>query len=304
MVTHFSFRRSLTLGVALCLGLSSPALAADPKAKAKAKPAAQAKAKAPALTAAQIVDRHAAARGGQKAWKSVQALSLSGKIDAGTGDSLARSMRLVQGQSHRKGRHDVAIGASKEEATKQVQLPIKLAMARPNKSRVEIEFDGKTAVQVYDGANGWKVRPFLNKNGVEPFTPQEAKSEAETADLDGLLIGYQAKGSKVELAGVEWVQGREAYKLKVTTKAGLARNVWIDARTFLDVKIEGAPRAMDGRLHKVFVYQRDFRSVQGVKVPFVVETVVDGYPQGHKIVFEKVAVNPKLDAAAFAKPKA
>ena len=39
-------------------------------------------------------------------------------------------------------------------------------------------------------------------------------------------------------------------------------------------------------------------------IPFILETIVDGYPQTHKIVFEKVAVNPNLDAAAFAKPKA
>jgi hypothetical protein len=41
-----------------------------------------------------------------------------------------------------------------------------------------------------------------------------------------------------------------------------------------------------------------------VKIPFLLETIVDGYPQGHKILVDKVAVNPKLDAAAFAKPKA
>jgi len=61
---------------------------------------------------------------------------------------------------------------------------------------------------------------------------------------------------------------------------------------------------MDGKMRSVWVYQRDFRSVQGLKIPFLLETIVDGYPQAHKIVLDKVAVNPKLDAATFAKPKA
>jgi hypothetical protein len=305
-------RALLLLGAAACLGLASPALAADAKPKAAAKAKAKAKAKAepkvtaPSLTAAQIVQKHEAARGGAKAWKTVQALSGSGKIDAGNAESLARARRIAAGAGtgSRKERREIAAAGKPQELEKQLQLPFKLAMARPNKSRLEVEFDGKTAVQVYDGANGWKVRPFLNKNEVEPFTPQEAKGEAESADLDGYLVGAQAKGTKVEAAGVEKVDGRAAYKLKVTTKAGVVRNVWVDARTFLDVKVEGTPRRMDGKLHQVFVYQRDFRAVQGVKVPFALETVVEGYPQVHKIRFDKMAVNPKLAAATFAKPKA
>ena len=231
---------------------------------------------------------------------------MSGKLDAGTGDSIARSMRAVMSSSAGKKRtqREIAAAGAKAEAARQVQLPFKLARQRPNRSRLEIEFAGKTAVQVYDGTNGWKLRPYLNRDDVEPFTPQEAKAEAENSDLEGLLVGYEAKGTKVELAGVEQVEGRDAYKLKVTTKTGTVRSVWVDAKSFLDVKVEGSPRRMDGKMHTVWVYQRDFRSVQGVKIPFVLETVVDGYPQTHKIQVEKVAVNPKLDAATFAKPKA
>jgi hypothetical protein len=298
--------RFLLLGISLCLGFSQAAHAADRKVDRKAQPKAERKATAPRLSAAEIVRRHAAARGGAKAWQTVQALSMSGKMDAGTGDSVERSMRLAKaGAGSRKARREAAAaGPSQEKAQKQVQLPFTLAKQRPNKSRLEIEFAGKKAVQVYDGTGGWKLRPFLNRNDVEPFTPQEAKVEAESAGLDDPLIGYEARGSKVELAGVEPVEGRAAYKLRLTSKAGTVRHVWIDAKSFLDVKVEGAPRRLDGKMHDVWVYQRDFRSVQGLKIPFVLETVVDGYPDKHKIVFEKVAVNPKLSAATFAKPKA
>ncbi len=286
-------KRSLLLGISLCLSFSYPLLAAERKTKA------------PRLSAAEIVKKHVSARGGLKAWQAVQTLSMSGKMDAGSGDSIARSMRVARpGAMTKKARREIAAAGQKAEPEKQVQLPFKLARQRPNKSRLEIEFAGKTAVQVYDGANGWKVRPFLNRNDVEPFTPQEAKSAGETTDLEDPLIDYKAKGTKVELDGVEKVEGRDAYKLKLTTKAGAAQRVWIDAKSFLDVKVEGVPRRMDGKLRTVWLYQRDFRSVEGLKIPFVVETVVDGYPQPHKIVLEKVAVNPKLDAATFAKPKA
>ena len=286
--------KSLLLSILLCLGFSYPLLAAQRKPTAAR------------LSAAQIVKKHVSARGGLQAWRAVQTLSLSGKMEAGAGDSVSRSVRVARGPgaATQKMRREIAAGAHKGEAEKQVQLPFTLARQRPNKSRLEIEFAGKTAVQVYDGTNGWKLRPYLNRNDVDPFTPQEAKTEGENADMDGPLIDYAAKGTKVVLEGVEPVEGHDAYKLKLTTRTGTVKHIWIDAHSFLDVKVEGVPRRMDGKMHSVWVYQRDFRSVQGVMIPFILETIVDGYPQTHKIVFEKVAVNPNLDAAAFAKPKA
>jgi len=258
------------------------------------------------LSAAEIVDRNVAARGGLQTWRAVQAMSWSGKMDAG-GGSLERSRRVAEGKRVRPGKLEVMDhkdAGPKAETNKQVQLPFVLEMKRPGKSRVEIEFAGKTAVQVYDGTNGWKVRPFLNRNEVEPFTEQELKSETDKGDLDGPLVDYAAKGTKVELEGVEPVEGRDAYKLKLTTKSGNVQHVWIDTQSFLDVKVEGAPRRMDGKMRTVWIYQRDFRPVEGLMVPFTLETAVDGYRDTHTMVIEKVAVNPKLDDGLFAKPKA
>jgi hypothetical protein len=60
---------------------------------------------------------------------------------------------------------------------------------------------------------------------------------------------------------------------------------------------------MDGRMRTVWVYQRDFRSVQGLMVPFVLETAVDGYKDTHKMIIEKVGLNPVLDDSLFVRPK-
>jgi outer membrane lipoprotein-sorting protein len=257
------------------------------------------------LSAAQVVEKHVAARGGLQAWHALQTLSVTGKMDAGYGDSAARSRRLAEGgvgASVKRAHAGTVVGGAKDNAEQQVQLPFKLEMKRPNKSRLEIEFAGKTAVQVYDGTNGWKLRPYLNRNDVEPFTAEEAKSESVRADMEGPLVNYAAKGTKVELAGVEPVAGRDAYKLKLTLKSGIVQHIWIDAQSFLDVKVEGPPRRMDGRMHSVFTYQSDFRSMQGVMMPFVLETAVDGFRETHKMAIEKVTVNSQLDDSLFNKP--
>ena len=261
----------------------------------------------PTLTSAQIVEKHVAARGGAQAWKTVQTIQLSGKMDAGRGDNRERADKMVNASkvAGGKARNAEVVAANvAAEPNKQIQLPFTLDLKRPNLMRLEIEFDGKTAVQVFDGQHGWKYRPFLNRKDVEPFTLEEASGEAARGDLDGPLIDYAAKGTKVELEGADLVDAQPAYRLKVTAKGGPVKHIWIDAKTFLDVKVEGLPRRMDGKMHPVYVYQRDFWTVQGVLIPFVLETQVEGYPDTHKTLVEKAAVNPPLDSAAFSKPHA
>jgi outer membrane lipoprotein-sorting protein len=269
--------------------------------------AADSNSQAPRLSTQQIIDKYVAARGGLQAWRALQSISYNGKLEAGYGDSAARSSQYVSNAAlslkarERKVRQQIA--APKTDA-KQVELPFLLEMKRPNKSRVEVEFDGKTAVQVYDGTRGWMVRPYLNRDDWEPFSPEQAKIQAAEPGMDGLLMDYASRGTKVDFESMEPLEGHPAYKLKLTLKDGAVRHVWIDSQTFLDVKIEGTPRRMNGSMHSVWVYQRDFRSVQGVMVPFVLETAIDGYPTTHKMTIEKVALNPKLDDTLFVKPKA
>ncbi len=222
------------------------------------------------LTATQIVEKNVAARGGLQAWRAVQTLSMSGKMDAG-------------------GKQDV-------------QLPFVLEMKRQRKTRFELQFNGQTAVQVYDGTNGWKLRPFLNRHEVEPYTPEELKSASMQMDLDGPLVDYAAKGTKVELVGVQQVEGHDAYNLKLTLKGGQVQHIWVDAQTFLDVKVEGTPRRLDGKFHPVATYLRDYRSVNGLMIPYVNETVVEGVKKTEKILVEKVIVNVNLEEARFSKP--
>ena len=235
--------------------------------------AAMAAAAAPAanLTAAQIAEKNVAARGGLAAWRAVTAMKLSGKMDAG-------------------GKNDM-------------KLPFVMTMKRPHKSRLELRFDEQTSVQVYDGTQGWKVRPFLNRNEVEPFTPAEVKSAAAWTELDGPLIDYAAKGTQLELLGTDTVEGKSAYKLKLAMKDGAQRNLWVDAKSFLELKIDGEPRKMDGRMRNVSVYYRDYKTEKGLAVPRVLETRVEGVKQSHKISIESVAVNPPVDDGLFAKPQ-
>ena len=257
------------------------------------------------LSAAEIVEKNVAARGGLQAWRNVQTMVWTGKIGAGGNQ---RATLAVPGPTQ-KGSQKLMPSRPAQEA----ELPFTMDLKRSRKQRLELEFAGKTALQVYDGTNGWKLRPYLNRIEVEPYTDAEKKSAAMQSDIDGPLVDYAAKGTRIELEGNDEVEGRNTYRLKLTMKDGHTMHVWIDAGTFLEVKMEGQSRRLDGVDHPVEVYYRDYREVNGLQIPYLLETKVlpvaktatglkDPPVPVEKIVIEKVSVNPKLDDSLFAKP--
>ncbi len=253
-------------------GPAAKAFQSPAKAGAKtAKPVTPPAPKLPVMTAAQIVERNVAARGGLTAWRAVNTLAMEGTLDAGGKPA--------------------------------VELPFTMKMKRGHKSRLEIQFHEQTAVQVFDGTQGWKVRPFLNREEVEPYTADQAKAAAHTDELDGPLVDYAKKGTKVELAGTETVEDNATYRLKLTLKSGDQRYVWIDGKTFLESKIDGEPRRMDGKTRRVAVYYRAFKTENGLTMPRTLETVVDGIKQTRMMKITRIAVNEPMADSLFQKPQ-
>ena len=241
---------------------------------ASAAPAFSAASGAPQVPASysveQIIEHNVAARGGLAAWRAAKTLTIAGELDAG-------------------GKPNHA-------------LPFVLKEKRPRKSRLEINFKDQTSVQVYDGAQGWKVRPFLNRLEVENYTPAELKSAAAEQDLDGPLVDYAAKGTQISLLSPEPVEGHPAYRLRLTFNNGSKRDLWIDAGSFLELKMEGEPRKLDGKMHNVFVYFRDYKTESGLTTARLQETAVDGVKQTYKMKITRVSVNDALDDSLFQKP--
>jgi hypothetical protein len=251
-----------------------------------------------------ILARNAEARGGLEAWRAVRAMSLSGKLEAGAPrDPLKQAMAYLKPQNVAKAEARRALTEGAVQAPEpQTLLPFTIELQRPRYKRVELVFQGQTAVQVYDGTHGWKLRPFLGRREVEEYSPEEMRQASLETDLDGPLLDYADKGSRVELEGSETIDGKAAHRLKVTLANGQERRVWVDQATALDVRIDGS-RKMDGKLRTAWTTYRDFRKVEGVLVPFLLETTVEGVKGSEKILVERVAINPGLPLGRFAKPE-
>ncbi len=145
MKTRLVAGLSLRIGaVSLPVSLAAaPAPTATKPAPATPAPKSAPKLALPALSAAQIIERNVEARGGRAAWQAVQTMSWKGKMGAGGATYETVTSKGQLAQQHRD----------------EMLLPFTLEFKRPLKSRLELEFNGKTAVQVYDGRERLETAP-------------------------------------------------------------------------------------------------------------------------------------------------
>jgi hypothetical protein len=233
---------------------------------------AVAQAAAPSLSAEEIVQKNAAARGGLEAWQRLQTMAWTGYVESGS--------------------------------TPGRKLPFLLEQQRPNKTRFELITDGQSSLRIYDGRGGWKLRtnPANGRPELTPYSDDELRYARGAQVIDGPLMDCVAKGGVVTLAGNGPVEGRKAYVLDVTLPAGDSLRVWVDAETFLEVRQDRQVRSGAGKVSTVTVLFRDYREFQGVKIPTTIETGAAAGASPNKLVIERVALNPELDDHAFARP--
>jgi len=215
----------------------------------------------------EIIARHATAMGGLDAWRKIQSMVWIGHV---------------------------------ENAQQPAQFV--LALKRPNKTRFEMRGGNQFALRVYDGNQGWKLHVTQGTPMVQPYTAEELAFAHDERVIDGPLMDAEANGLGVTLEGVDDIEGHKAYRLNVTLPSGNSRREWIDAESFLDIKSERHSRDAAGKPRTVTVYYRDFREVEGMRIPFIIESGADMARAGERLVIERVTINPPLEDAMFAKP--
>jgi hypothetical protein len=225
----------------------------------------------PNLTAEQIIARNVTARGGADAWHKIDSMILIGRVETKGGGAPARFV---------------------------------LALKRPNKTRFEIVSMNRMALRVFDGTHGWKLRPMRRgeQGEMQPYSPQELRFAHDEQVIDGPLIDHAAKGIEVKLDGVEDVAGSKAYRLDLRMPSGASRRVWVDASSFLEIKSEHETRMPLGQSSAVDIYYREYRTVEGVKLPAVIESGPASAPPIDKLTIERVQMNPQVDDQMFGRP--
>jgi photosystem II stability/assembly factor-like uncharacterized protein len=172
---------------------------------------------------------------------------------------------------------------------------------RPSMVRQEFIIQGMAGITAYDGKSGWKIDPFGGKKDPEALGEDELKDILEESDFDGPLVNYQQKGNKVEYAGMEPVEGTDAYKLKVTLADGEVRYFFMDTEYFVPLKIE-TKRVIRGSEREFETILGDYKSVNGWYLPYSMENGRKGSPFRSKIAVSKIEANVPLANARFVMP--
>jgi len=221
-----------------------------------------------APTLDELVSKNIEAKGGADALRALQSLTLSGK------------MLVQQGQ---------------------IQLTYVQTKKRPGEVRTEATLQGMTQVEAYDGKDGWKISPFQGRKDPERMSADDVKSLMEDAEIDGPLVDWKAKQSTVDYLGTEDVDGTLAHKLKVVRKNGDVNFVYLDPDHFLEIRIL-TQRIKHGAQVEVETDLGDYEKINGVFIPFSIETGRKGDPDKQKIVIDKAEGNVPVDDAIFRFP--
>ncbi|HMA22211.1 MAG TPA: hypothetical protein VKO87_15495 [Gemmatimonadaceae bacterium] len=232
---------------------------------------------------------------------SAPALSLRAQITPTADDLIARYLKTVGGMDkisavkslRRVGKFN---GGGGFEAT-YVQ-----ENKRPESVREEFTFQGMTGIQAWDGKTGWKIDPFGGKKDAEALSEDEMRAILVDADFDEPLVNYKEKGNKVELAGMDQVEGTDVYKLKVTLKNGDTRTYYLDTDYFVPIKVDDK-RTIRGSDQEFETTLGDYKEVAGWFIPFSIETGRKGDQNKAKFTWEKIEANVPLDDARFHKPE-
>jgi hypothetical protein len=243
-----------------------------------------------APSAEQIVERNVAARGGLQAWRAVTSLSEFGRMEM-------VQLKVANGTSPKRtdARRKMSVAAN------DTNVAFTMHMKRPHKFYLQLQYKGTTAIQVFDGEQGWRVMPSPNGVVAVKFQADAARAASIQQDLDGPLIDSAAKGTKVTVEAVELLEGRKTYRLKLNLRDQRERHLWIDAETFLDTKIDGM-RMVSGTLWPVETYFSAYKNVQGLQIPHVLDTSIGGAHTTERIIIDHINVNSALDDAIFAAP--
>jgi len=225
-------------------------------------------AQAAELTVADVLAKNAEAKGGLDKIKALKSAKFTGKLQMGG-----------------------------------MELPFTMTSARPEKLRVEFTVQGMTGVQAYDGTMGWAVMPFMGKKDPEPMTDDMLKQIKEQADFDGPLVDAEKKGNKIELLGKEKIEGTDAYKLKVTKKDGTEQNFFLDAESFLEIKVE-AKQMVQGQEIEGETVLGNYQEVGGLLFPMSIESKAKGQAKAMmSITWDKIDLDPAVSDDLFAMPK-
>jgi dipeptidyl aminopeptidase/acylaminoacyl peptidase len=183
-----------------------------------------------------------------------------------------------------------------EFVTQKFRIPFTIHQGRPVKQYLLSESDvlGKLEVGT-DGEVVWEKSRMSGSQIKEGLEKDLALFEA-TFDA---IPNWRKYTDRVELVGVEEIEGRECYRLRLELKIGVEMTSYLDRETNLPVKTEMTVDLPTGRI-LVESWPSDYREVDGIVMAYA--NRVESAGQLRVTTVEKIEHNVDLPAGVFDLP--
>lgn len=228
-----------------------------------------------AQTADEILDTYFENIGGKDAWRDVEGMRMTAKINQGG-----------------------------------MEIPLEIVQLKDGKQMTVITFQGKEIKQnVFDGEVLWGTNMMTQKaEKVDAETTEIMKKEGK--DFPDAFLDYKEKGYAVEFVGKEDFNGTETFKIKLTKSPFVIDGKEEEDVSYYFFETENyVPIAMQAEIKqgqaKGMISEitfSDYQEVDGLYMAFTMTQGVKGQA-GQPITMESIELNPKIDSSEFEFPE-
>jgi hypothetical protein len=172
-----------------------------------------------------------------------------------------------------------------------------ISVQAPNRSLTTIDAYPFGKIKVgFNGRGGWSQTV---KEGV-----RSVKLAAELASLQRdsdiyAPVRVKSNFAKVTLAGTSQIGYREVYVLDLQPSAGAVERLYLDAKTYLPVRLNTA-RKLGAATAPVEIYYDDWQAVDGIQYPFSISQRFQKLTLSFTV--KEIRHNVALDASLFEPP--
>jgi outer membrane lipoprotein-sorting protein len=230
----------------------------------------------------------------------MQTVSIADEEPKTADQVIARYIKAIGGQDKVDSVKTMRISAT--ITTGSNETPMVIEAIRPDRMRMETDYQGRIGIVVIDGDVGWFTRPG-DPNATPHKMPEgRVKEFQDQADPLGPLVGYKAKGYPIEFLGKEEIEGTQTYKLKVTMRSGAVDYFHLDEKSFLPIKVLSGT---DSSGSKMLIESSlgDYKEVDGLLLHHTIQNTRSGREGGATITYEKVEINVDLEPERFKMPE-
>lgn len=168
--------------------------------------------------------------------------------------------------------------------------------------RSDISVMGQQITNVVDGDKGWMINPMMGGTTAQDMPADALKSIKGSTEPPMFQLAY-AKSDNIpyELAGKEKFDGKDVFNIKTTRPEGTF-SYYVDATNYQLLGFKGTV-SMSGQKAETTAKFSDYKSVDGLTVPYSSELTAPGMPGTITAKLTKITVNGTVDPTIFAKPK-